>query len=44
MSKMTRRTPSTTPIQSDTVVKTKKDLICSIVKKKTKEKFLSENQ
>jgi phosphate starvation-inducible PhoH-like protein len=26
------------------VVKTKKDLICSIVKKKTKEKFLSENQ
>ena len=41
---MTRRTPSTTPIQSDTVVKTKKDLICSIVKKKTKEKFLSENQ
>ena len=44
MSKMTRRAPSTTPIQSDTVVKTKKDLICSIVKKKTKEKFLSENQ
>jgi phosphate starvation-inducible PhoH-like protein len=44
MSKMTRRTPSTTSIQSDTVVKTKKDLICSIVKKKTKEKFLSENQ
>ena len=44
MNKMTRRTPSTTPIQSDTVVKTKKDLICSIVKKKTKEKFLSENQ
>ena len=44
MSKMTRRTPSTTPIQSDTVVKTKKDLICSIVKKKTKEKFLSDNQ
>jgi phosphate starvation-inducible PhoH-like protein len=41
---MTRRTPSTTSIQSDTVVKTKKDLICSIVKKKTKEKFLSENQ
>ena len=44
MSKMTRRAPSTTSIQSDTVVKTKKDLICSIVKKKTKEKFLSENQ
>ncbi len=26
------------------IVRTKKDLICSILRKKTKEKFLSENQ
>jgi phosphate starvation-inducible PhoH-like protein len=30
--------------QEETVIKNKKDLICSIVKKKTKQKFLSESQ
>jgi phosphate starvation-inducible PhoH-like protein len=30
--------------ENESTVKTKKDLICSIIKKKTKEKFLSENQ
>ena len=33
-----------TPIDEERVVKTKKDLICQIIKKKTKQKFLSESQ
>ena len=44
MGKQTRRQPTPTPTQEVSVVKTKKQLICSIVKKKTKQKFLSENQ
>jgi phosphate starvation-inducible PhoH-like protein len=35
---------SETQVTEQTFVKTKKDLICSIIKKKTKEKFLSESQ
>lgn len=30
--------------EGETIIKTKKDLICSIIKKKTKQKFLSESQ
>lgn len=41
----TSRGSSVVPSSSDDkVIKTKKDLICSIIKKKTKEKFLSESQ
>ncbi len=39
-----KRTPTPTPSQEVSTAKTKKDLICTIVKRKTKEKFLSENQ
>jgi phosphate starvation-inducible PhoH-like protein len=39
-----KRTPVPTPSQEVSTAKTKKDLICTIVKRKTKEKFLSENQ
>jgi phosphate starvation-inducible PhoH-like protein len=44
MGRATRKTPTPTPSQTEVVVKTKKQLICSIVKKKTKQKFLSESQ
>jgi phosphate starvation-inducible PhoH-like protein len=44
MSKSTRRPTSIVPSEENTVIKTKKQLICSIVKKKTREKFLSESQ
>ena len=40
----TKRTPTPTPSQTEGMVKNKKDLICNIIKKKTKEKFLSESQ
>ena len=39
-----KRTPTPTPSLEVSTAKTKKDLICTIVKRKTKEKFLSENQ
>lgn len=39
-----KKLPIPTPSPTEATIKTKKDLICSIVKKKTKEKFLSENQ
>jgi phosphate starvation-inducible PhoH-like protein len=39
-----KKYPTPTPSVEDKVVKTKKELICSIVKKKTKQKFLSDNQ
>jgi phosphate starvation-inducible PhoH-like protein len=39
-----KRTPVPTPSQTENQFKTKKDLICSIIKRKTKEKFLSESQ
>jgi phosphate starvation-inducible PhoH-like protein len=39
-----KRSPVPTPSQEVITAKTKKDLICAIVKRKTKEKFLSENQ
>ena len=44
MSKLTRRSPQPTPTVSEGNFKSKKDLICSIVKKKSKQKFLSESQ
>lgn len=44
MSKSTKKPVSSSSSQEQTVIKTKKQLICSIVKKKTKEKFLSDNQ
>ena len=44
MGKTTRRQPTQTPTLEVGIQKTKKQLICSIVKKKTKEKFLSESQ
>lgn len=40
----TRRSPIPTPSQMENQYKTKKDIICSIVKRKTKEKFLSDSQ
>ena len=44
MSKSSRSSSSAAQSSDDKVIKTKKDLICSIIKRKTKEKFLSENQ
>lgn len=44
MAKTTRKLSGTTAQRDEAQIKTKKDLICSIVKKKTKQKFLSENQ
>ena len=44
MSKRPKKYPTPTPSGEEKVVKTKKELICSIVKKKTKQKFLSDNQ
>lgn len=43
MGKVSRKGP-TTQQSNEQVFRTKKELICSIVKKKTKQKFLSENQ
>jgi len=40
----TKKVPVPTPNQTDVVVRNKKELICSIIKRKTKEKFLSESQ
>lgn len=44
MSKVARKAPQPTPTVGEGSFKSKKDLICSIVKKKTKQKFLSESQ
>jgi phosphate starvation-inducible PhoH-like protein len=44
MEKRTRKKPVTTPTEEKIQPKNKKEIICSIIKKKTKEKFLSENQ
>jgi phosphate starvation-inducible PhoH-like protein len=44
MAKTTRRVSSTQPSNEDRIVKTKKEQICSIIKRKTKQKFLSESQ
>jgi phosphate starvation-inducible PhoH-like protein len=44
MSKTTKRSAPVTIQSEEKVIKTKKDLICHIIKKKTKEKFLSESQ
>jgi phosphate starvation-inducible PhoH-like protein len=44
MEKRTRKKPATPPTEEKIQPKNKKEIICSIIKKKTKEKFLSENQ
>ena len=46
MGKTTRRVSSTQPSNSneERIVKSKKEQICSIIKRKTKQKFLSESQ
>ena len=45
MGKITRRNSSSQiPNEEGKIVKTKKQLICSIIKRKTKQKFLSESQ
>jgi len=44
MGKTTRRVSSTQPSSEERIVKTKKEQICSIIKRKTKQKFLSESQ
>jgi phosphate starvation-inducible PhoH-like protein len=44
MGKTSRSSSSILQTSDERVIKTKKDLICSIIKKKTKEKFLSESQ
>ena len=44
MGKITKKTNNTTLTNEDGTIKTKKDLICSLIKKKTKQKFLSHNQ
>jgi len=44
MARQIKKTPTPTPSLEEKIVKTKKQSICSIVKRKTKEKFLSENQ
>jgi phosphate starvation-inducible PhoH-like protein len=41
---MTQRKKPTQPQNSEETRKTKKEIICEIIKKKTKEKFLSDNQ
>ena len=44
MGKTTRRVSSTQPSNEERIIKTKKEQICSIIKRKTKQKFLSESQ
>jgi phosphate starvation-inducible PhoH-like protein len=44
MNKSTRKQPVPTPVSDEIVVKNKKQLITSLVKKKTKQKFLSDSQ
>ncbi len=45
MAKSTRKTPTPTPsLNEERQVRAKKEIICSIIKKKTKEKFLTQTQ
>ena len=44
MARGTKARPAPTPTGEGVVRRTKKELICSIVSKKTKEKFLSDSQ
>ena len=45
MGKITKRTSTfQIPNEEGKIVKTKKEQICSIIKKKTKQKFLTESQ
>lgn len=45
MAKATKRTPTPTPsLHEERNPKTKKEIICSIIKRKTKEKFLTQTQ
>jgi hypothetical protein len=41
---MTQRKKTTQPQNQEETKKTRKEIICEIVKKKSKEKFLSDNQ
>ena len=42
--KPTRKSPTPTPLSEERSTRTKKEIICSIIKRKTKEKFLSDSQ
>ena len=44
MGRITKPKPTATLMNEEIVVKNKKQQICSIIKQKTKEKFLSESQ
>lgn len=44
MAKQTRKPTPTPSVYEEKSVKTKKDIICSIIKRKTKEKFLTQTQ
>ena len=42
--KPTRKSPTPTPLSEERSSRTKKEIICSIIKRKTKEKFLTQTQ
>jgi phosphate starvation-inducible PhoH-like protein len=42
--KPTRKSPTPTPLSEERNTRTKKEIICSIIKRKTKEKFLTQTQ
>ena len=42
--KPSRKSPTPTPITEEKSTRTKKEIICSIIKRKTKEKFLTQTQ
>ena len=42
--KPTRKSPTPTPLSEERSTRTKKEIICSIIKRKTKEKFLTQTQ
>ena len=44
MGRLTKPKPTATLLSEETTIKNKKQQICSIIKRKTKEKFLSESQ
>ena len=42
--KSTRKSPSPTPSPEERNARTKKEIVCAIIKRKTKEKFLTQTQ
>ena len=42
--KPSRKLPIPTPLSEERSTRTKKEIICSIIKRKTKEKFLTQTQ